>query len=236
MIDFIILEDNTSVIKDITKIIKEKTFEIQNNITIHEFTDYCEDFEELVRDETLNKVYILDIELPNKSNGIEIARRIRLSDLDSNIIMITGHGGLFEAVYRGVYNLFDFIEKLGGYQNKLAKDIDLIINHKFDNASFNYHNRDINLQILYKNILYIYRDTCDRKIMIVTDCNSYSLPIPLADLTEKLDKRFIKVHRACIVNKNHVEKYNWAKGYFVLDNGLKVDLLSKKYREDVTNG
>ena len=52
-------------------------------------------------------------------------------------------------------------------------------------------------------------------------------------MLEKLDDRFCLVHRACIINKSHVQKYNWASKYFTLDNGAKVYMLSKKYRKEV---
>lgn len=50
-------------------------------------------------------------------------------------------------------------------------------------------------------------------------------------IIEDLDERFLQVHRSCIVNKDKVNVYNWAKGYFMLDTGEKVNMLSKAYKQ-----
>ena len=41
------------------------------------------------------------------------------------------------------------------------------------------------------------------------------------------------VHRACIVNTDRVEVYNWVKGFFILDNGNKVHMLSRKFKKEI---
>ena len=98
---------------------------------------------------------------------------------------------------------------------------------------FIYHGRNVDLHLYYKEILYIYRDTEDRKIIIVTTHNKFSVNLGIQETMDKLDSRFKIVHRACIANTDRVKKYNWSEKYFILDNGLKVDMLSKKYRKEV---
>ena len=98
---------------------------------------------------------------------------------------------------------------------------------------FLYQNRKFSLRIYYDSILYIYRDTVERKSVIVTDNNNYSLGVSLNEMKDLLDSRFKKVHRACLLNICRVQKFNWAQNYFVLDNGTKIELLSKKYRYDI---
>ena len=233
MLDFIIVEDNSEVVQRIRSAILTGTIDYNYDINFHFFTKFDEELLSLINNQTINKVYILDIELPGNKSGIDIAYQIRQHDIYSNIIMITSHDGLFETVYRNIFNVSDFIDKIPGFETKLINDIKLIINKGFDTGFFLYSNRDIDLHISYKNILYIYRDTNERKIYIVTDTNRFSLPISLTDASKLLDKRFAQVHRACIVNKNRVNNYYWSKNYFLLDNGMEVDLLSKKYRGNV---
>ena len=57
------------------------------------------------------KIYILDIEIPNSKSGLDVARKIRENDWESEIIFITSHDKMFETAYRNVYEIFDFIEK-----------------------------------------------------------------------------------------------------------------------------
>ncbi len=236
MLDFIIVEDNQDILSKIKNAIISATMDSKSDINIHTFTSYEDELSSLINNQTINKIYILDIELPGDKSGIDIAHEIREKDISSNIIVITSHDGLFETVYRNLFNVSDFIEKIPGFEEKLIEDIKTIQTKGFDTECFIYHNRDIDLQLSYRNILYIYRETNDRKIYIITDTNQFALSISLADAHKLLDKRFIQVHRACIVNKNRVTNYCWSKNYFVLDNGEKVDLLSKKYRGNVDNG
>lgn len=235
MLDFIVVEDNQEIISKMRSAIISATMDSKSDINIHVFTSYNDELCSLINNQTINKIYILDIELPGSKSGIDIAYQIRESDINSNIIIVTSHDGLFETVYRNLFNVSDFIEKISGFDRKLVKDIKIILTKGFDKGCFLYHNRDIDLQLSYKNILYIYRDTNDRKIYIVTDTNKFSLSINLIDALALLDNRFIQVHRACIVNKTRVSNYCWSKNYFVLDNGEKVDLLSKKYRGNIDN-
>ena len=55
----------------------------------------------------------------------------------------------------------------------------------------------------------------------------------ILEISKELDGRFRQIHRACIVNKDRVNQFNWSKGYFQLDNGEKVDLCSKNYKENI---
>ena len=74
-----------------------------NNIDykIYKFYDYNDDFFKKVKIKGSNKVYILDIQVREKS-GIDIARTIRETDLQSALIFLTSHGELAEYV---VYNV-----------------------------------------------------------------------------------------------------------------------------------
>lgn len=54
----------------------------------------------------------------------------------------------------------------------------------------------------------------------------------LQDALTKLDDRFRQVHRACIVNNDYVQEYNWSQGYFILSTGEKVDMCSKNFRNN----
>ena len=46
----------------------------------------------------------------------------------------------------------------------------------------------------------------------------------------RLDKRFIRVSRSTIVNKDYICEINWNKGYVILNNNIKIESVSKKYK------
>ena len=175
----------------------------------------------------------MDIELESKVSGIEIAKYIRENDWESEILFLTSHDKMFETAYRSVYEIFDFIEKFHQMEKRLKKDLKIIYRRNFDNKMFKYKNRNIDIQVFYRSITHLCRDKETRKLIINTDKNKYAINLNLAEALEYLDERFKQVHRACIVNTERVEVYNWGKGYFVVDNGKKVYMLSKKNKKEI---
>ena len=80
-------------------------------------------FYHILRENKYHKIYLLDIELANNASGIQIAKKIREKDWDSQIIFMTNHDKMFETVYRSVYQVFDFIEKFHEFDKRLENDI-----------------------------------------------------------------------------------------------------------------
>ena len=78
--------------------------------------------------------------------------------------------------------------------------------------------------------MYIYRDTVERKLIIKTTNNEFLVNMSIADILKKLDNRFTRCHKSCIINEDRVVEKNYSKGYFITDTSEVVDLLSKKYR------
>ena len=136
-------------------------------------------------------------------------------------------------VYRSVYQVFNFTEKFYDMEKRLEKDIELIFQKNFDNKMLCISNRNVDLQIFYRAITHITRDKEERKVLVHTDTNVFKLNMNLNDIVNLLDDRFIQVHRSCIANRQRVHEWNWPKNYFLLDNGGKVEYLSKKYKKEV---
>ncbi len=233
MIKFIIVEDDKKTQMLIKKILREMDIFKDEEIKVDYFTKYTTALKEIIKDNSERKIYIMDIELESKVSGIDIAKFIRDNDWESEIIFLTNHDKMFETAYRSVYEVFDFIEKFHDMEPRLKKDLKAIFKRNFDNKMFKFNSRNLNIQIFYRSITYIYRDKEERKIIINTDKTSYSLNLSLADSLNFLDDRFKQVHRACIVNTDRVEEYNWSKGYFILNTNEKVPMLSKKYKKEV---
>ena len=159
MLDFVIVEDNKEVLSRIKSAIISATMDSKSDIDIHSFATYDDELDSIINNQTLNKIYILDIELPGEKSGIDIAYQIRENDISSNIIVITNHDGLFETVYRNLFNVSDFIEKIPGFDKKLIDDIKIILTKGFDTECFIYHNRDIDLQLSYRCGRYYKKDS-----------------------------------------------------------------------------
>lgn len=231
MIKFIIVDDDGKEIEKVKALIHE----VVSDAKILSFSKINSALKAEIENVDEHKIYILDIELANKISGITIAKLIREVDWESEIIFITNHDKMFESTHRSIYEVFDFIEKFHDFDKRFKKDIREILKRNFDNKMFKYNANNIELNIYYRNILYIYRDKDERKLVIVTPNNNYKVSVAIKEIPQYLDDRFVQCHRSCIVNKNRVEEKNYKKGYFVLDTGDKVFLLSKMNKKLMEN-
>lgn len=233
MIKFVLVEDNKDFLSIFINIIEKTIFQTNIDYNIESFSNYNNSLQKVIDDCSVQKVYILDIELGKSVSGLEIAKKIRKIDWDSEIIFVTNHDKMFETIYRNIFKVFAFIEKFISLEQRLEENITAIINQKSDCGKFCFSNNKINIQIYYKDILYIYRDTSERKLIIKTTNNKFLINMTIYKILNKLDNRFKQIHRACIVNTNRVNIYNWSKGYFVLDTKEKVDMCSKNYKDNI---
>lgn len=224
MIRFVVVDDDKEEIVHIKALLNEV---VKDDKEIICFNKLNADLKEEIKNTEFRKVYILDIELNDKVSGINIAKLIRDVDYESEILFITNHDNMFESVHRSVYEVFDFIEKFHDFDKKFKKDIKEIIKRNFDNKMFNYKV----LSIYYREIMYIYTD--DRKLVIVTPNNEYTVSMTIKEILTMLDGRFKQCHKSCIVNTDHIEKKDYKNGFIILENGMKVDFLSKKYMKDL---
>lgn len=233
MIKIIVVEDNKNQQKIVKEVISKTLFKRNDEITVTYFNKYCKELKQIIEDNSVRKIFIMDIELEASISGIQIAKKIRANDWESEIVFTTSHDKMFETVYRSVYQVFDFIEKYHNFEERLEKVLDLIFQKSFDNKMFTYTTRQFDLKIYYRTILYIYREKDERKLVIVTDTNKFKIGLTIGEMLTHLDDRFKQCHRACIVNTERVHKYDWNEGEFLLDTKEKVPFLSKKYKKEV---
>ncbi len=231
MVKFVIVDDDQKEINRVQKLIKE----IDSEAKIVSFLKIDAKLKAEIQNLDEHKIYVLDIELANRVSGITIAKLIREVDWESEIIFVTNHDKMFESTHRSVYEVFCFIEKFHDFDKRFKKAVRTILKRNFDNKMFKYKVNSVDLNIYYRNILYIFRDTEERKLVIVTPTNKYKVAMTIKEMKEYLDKRFVQCHRSCIVNKFRVEKRNYKEGYFILDTGEKVYMLSKMNRKLMEN-
>ena len=224
-----ISQDNRKAFK-VRNIICKIDFHVGKRISFIQYNPSCNN-RRILQEEDNVKIYIVDLD--NYLYNNNIVSEIRKEDWFSPIIYIASNKEILDQYYSMSYSIYSYIALNDNFNNRLINDLTNIINNRFDKGIFNFNNRNNNLCIYYKQILYIYRDTSKRKTVIVTNNNEYPLNMYLKDITKYLDNRFRKCHRACILNKKRVENYNWHNGCFVLDNGEQIDLLSKNYIDEV---
>ncbi len=232
MINFIICDDIPKDRKMIEKIISKYMMKNKLEYKTHIFDDYDDQFIEIVNKKLPFKIYILDIETPTRS-GIDIARIIRHKDVESVLIFLTGHQELSEVVMKNDFIFLSFINKFDDCENRLTKAIDKSLKMFKVKKTIRFKDNGILYAIPLEDILYITRDSIDRKCIIVTDYNEFKVGKNLNEIENMLNDNFIKTHRACFMNKKRVVSFNKAKRMVRFDNGTKCDLISTRFNKEL---
>lgn len=232
MLNIIICDDNEKDRSNVTKIVNEFVKRNKLECDIHIFKDYNSSFDKIMESNLPFKIYLLDIETPSKS-GIDIARQIRKTDLDSTIIFLTGHEELGNIVLRNDLMFLAFINKFDNLQirlNKMLKRALLILNQK---KILKFTDKNILYTIDVNDILYITKESFERKTIIKTDYAEYKISKSLLEIIQMLDGRFIQTHRACYINSDRKVTVDKTNKIITFDNGETIDLVSDKYKKEL---
>lgn len=230
MINFIICEDNNYVRKIYESIISKITMPYDFTYNIYSFEKYNTRLKNIINTPSDLKIYLLDLELPNKT-GIEIAREIRKVDWDSTIIILTSHDELELRVLKEKLLILDFISKFDNYEARLIETIKMVINKNNNQNVISFKSNKELHNVKIENILFISRDTYLEKTKIVTTDNEYLVRDSLLNIVKKLDSRFYKTHRACFVNTEKIKSVDFKENKIYFENDKSTDLLSRNYKK-----
>ncbi len=232
MINFIICDDEIAILDIVKSIITKTMFPTSLEYKIHSFNKYDKEFYKTMNSSLPNKIYILDIEVHNKS-GLEIAKEIREKDWNSIILMLTAHYELETLAFKSKILLFDFISKFDLYDKKIYESLLTCINKVLEHERLIIKINRVIHRIEYNDILYITYNTYKRKTIIKAKNEEYEVNESLNAIKKRLKREFIVTHRACIVNKNNIKKINTKDKKIVFKNNESIDLLSRNYIRDV---
>lgn len=217
----------------VKNVVSELSFRYDDDLNLLKYEKITDSLKQEILKNDSKKIYIVNTKLLNSSK--DILKFIRENDWHSDIILINGQEAVLSESWEGIHNIFDVIGSKDDLDDSLKKDLNLIFKHNCYDKTFNYRNRDMNLNIYFEKILYIYRDTEERKVVVVTDNNLYTINMDLKDTFYLLDNRFRQVHRACVVNTTRTEKFDWSNNSFILDNGEEINMLSKHYKDNISD-
>ena len=110
MIKFVIVDDEKEYRDRYINIINKIMFKNDEKYEIVQFDGYSEKLKNFICTDTFFKIYILDIQLKGHESGLDIAKEIRETDWDSEIIFITSHDRMFDDVFQTLYKVFYFIK------------------------------------------------------------------------------------------------------------------------------
>ena len=232
MVNVIICDDNEKDRNNVIQIVNN--FMTKNNIEFktHVYKDYNKSFDEIINSNIPFKIYLLDIETPSAS-GIDIARRIRSKDVDSVITFLTVHEELGNTILKNDLMFLSFINKFDNLKLRLTKSLKKaldLLNHR---SIIKFTDRNTIYTIDMNDILYLTKESFERKTIIKTDYAEFKVNNTLAEIVEMLDDRFIQTHRSCYINNDRKICIDKTNKIIKFDNGEETDLLSDKYRKDV---
>ena len=232
MINVIICDDNEKDRNNAEKIAK-KIMEITNKeYKIYKFDDYNKSFYSLANSNLPFKIYLLDIETPS-SSGIDVAREIRRKDIDSVIIFLTAHEELGNIILKNDLMFLSFINKFDNFEKRLSNSLEKALDLLNKKNTIRFTDRNILYTINVNDILYISKDSFERRTIIKTDYTEFKVNKSLSEIISMLDNRFIQTHRACYINNDRKVTIDKSNRLITFDNGETIDLLSDKYRKEL---
>lgn len=226
MINFIVCDDNKKMNGDISNIITKLMMPLNDEYKIYNFFDYDNNFKSLIKKRLGYKIYILDVELPSRS-GIDIAREIRNNEWDSIILFVTAHYELRQEAFKNRLMLLDFISKFNNFDIELTDNIRLALKILGTKQVLTFMSNYVTYRLNLNDIIYILRDSVDRKVIIRTPYAKYTVNKNICDLKQQLDDRFYQTHRSAIINKDYIDKVDFVKDTITFKNKETISLLSK---------
>jgi DNA-binding LytR/AlgR family response regulator len=222
MLSIAILDDNIRLLEDYEQLIPVwfNKYNIKGRIIIAT-TDYKE-FIRTVREQSVN-VCIIDINLQSEVNGVYIAKCLRKEKIKAEIIFCTGMLEYMQQAFD--VNAYHFITKPIGRNLekclvKLSKEIAERENSK------NVVEIKSGFHVFYvplDSISHICRE--GTKSIIYTSNRIIEVYDSLESLISQLkDMRFIRCHRAVIINKEYLDYIDKRNRRIFLTNGFKCKL------------
>lgn len=232
VINFIVADDIKYFIDEVSDVINgimmKNTFEYK----IHTFDDYNLDFKKVIKNSMPNKIYILDIETKSAS-GLDMARMIRRDDVNSVIIFLTAHDELSSVVSKDQLMVLTFICKFDDFKNNVKSAISKSLKVIGKNTVIKFKDYSTVYTIDVDDILYVTRDSVDRKCAIKTKYTTYKVNKSLTEIKEMCSNKLIQTHRGCLVNQDRIVKIDKKKNEISLDNGEVITLVSINYMKEL---
>lgn len=234
MINFVIYEDNKKIIDHYTEVIHRFMGNNDNKYKIRIFQSYTPILKEYISNNTGKNIYILDLEVPEKS-GLDLAREIRKNGKCSDqIIIATAHNELKDNAYRSKILMVDFLSKYDNLEGNLMECLNAAFEYMSKHESFKFKQDGEIIQIPYCDILFIEKDKKDNEIYIITKNDRIRIKSNMSTIEKMLisSPQFFKTHRSCIVNLNNIIRVDMVNQVIMFNNKKStMNLARNKKRE-----
>lgn len=209
------------------KLLKQICIKYYSDKNIHLDIDLYNNGEELLKKGRKYDYLFLDIEMYNL-NGVEVAKIIRKTDIDTMIVIISGYPEYKNKAYS--VHVFDYLDKPIRTKKifTLLNELERYFQKKRQTFYVSFKTINGIIQIDVDKIMYI--EYFNRRLNINTIDGVHYMYGNIKDISEKLKKfNFIVPHRAFIVNMNHIERIE--KNTICLQNRTEIPISKLKKKE-----
>ena len=230
MIDFIIVNENKDIEKMLEKILMNYDYDYRINTTTLDSNQW----NQLVQMKTL-KIYILELKTKDDIKKISQIRE-ELDDWQSMIITLTNQINIQKEIMAKKLLIIDCINSEINSEKQLERAIQIgLKNYDKRPNSLKYNYKNIYYNIEYSKILYIEKEQDSKRCIIRTEQKDFVIPINLNQISQLLDKRFIKCNRSFIINMEQVYYYNTKNNIIVLKNNHNISIVSRDKKKVIIN-
>lgn len=169
--------------------------------------------------------YLLDIDLQASMDGLQLAQEIRTFDSRGFISFITTHSEMAMLTFKYRVEAMDFILKDESWRiaNRIHSCLKQALAHCRTSAdssemiSFKISRQTFLLPA--DDILYITVSSIPHKILVVMRDSTSEFYGTLANISHQLPDYFIRSHKCCLVNLNHIRSIDHETQTILLSNG-----------------
>lgn len=136
-------------------------------------------------------------------------------------------------MFKSRLQILDFVDKQVNPELELRQIFKICFQQLQINDTLKINRAGKTYCINCNDILYIYRDTVDRKSVVVTDKNIIPINLPLHKVYGLLPFEFRYSHKSYILNTDRVEDYDWDEYYVIFDNGSREPLISRTHKKEL---
>ena len=232
MITFVVYDDKKEFRNQLEKTIYKLAEQEKLDYQIKSYGEYDEDFQKTIQNYSTPKIYLLDIDVPNSESGIDVAKKIRKNDWNSVIILITSHMDLGYEALKAKIMVLDYISKHHDWKANTIRTVKEALKRIGHNNVLILENGSMTHRIYLFDILYVVKDSVERKCIIKTvDGHSILVNKTLHEIGKMLDDRFYLSHRSCYINLERIIGVDWKKNTIYFEEGEKTDYLARNRKK-----
>ncbi|MDR0920815.1 MAG: LytTR family DNA-binding domain-containing protein [Lactobacillales bacterium] len=225
MLNVYICEDDEKQRHQIEKIVQNYLFIEDYDMTIQLTSPSPEEIlHEVQAQKQTNGLYLLDVDLQAKMNGIELAAKIRETDTLGTIVFITTHDEMAYLTFSYKVEAMEYIlkEDSKNMRQAIADCLKIANDRQYKNSDkrslFTFKLGAQWKSAPYDEILFFETSPTPHKIILHMENAQLEFYGSIKELAQ-IDPRFIRCHKSYVVNKDKIRNINLAERTVEISNG-----------------